>query len=196
MKKNDINYDALRAEYVKVWGMNDKGMVDYEMREQSHAVRLSDGTFYVVPKMKIRKQFGFGYDTDYTGHECSDAAEREDKFMKDNSAFIKANLEPLDAEVDRFMKKDREGKAVYAVPAYNRGNGAISHVLVTWPDEMHTYHDGFTKEKDCHMLTRQDVAKILLCLRMERHDFLKRLNTYLKKYGMSKVKTYTYWKDL
>lgn len=44
-------------------------------------------------------------------------------------------------------------------------------------------------------LTEQDEAKYLAALEKVRADFVKRLNTYLKKYGTSKLHTWAYLSD-
>jgi hypothetical protein len=44
-------------------------------------------------------------------------------------------------------------------------------------------------------LTEEDVQKIKVALEEEKEKFKKRLVTYLKKYGTSKLKVWTYWRD-
>ena len=59
-------------------------------------------------------------------------------------------------------------------------------------------HEGYfayfakTKIRD---LTPKDKEQILASLEIEKAKFTKRLNTYLKKYGLSKINTWTYLVD-
>ena len=44
-------------------------------------------------------------------------------------------------------------------------------------------------------LSKSDIQKILNILAEELQKFAKRLNTYLKRYGLSKVHSWSYWRD-
>jgi hypothetical protein len=44
-------------------------------------------------------------------------------------------------------------------------------------------------------MTSEQRAEIIKALEWSRGEFEKRLNTYLKRYGTSKIHTWTYWAD-
>jgi len=46
-----------------------------------------------------------------------------------------------------------------------------------------------------HEMTADERKAIIKGLRWGRAQFEKRLNTYLKRYGVSKIHTWTYWAD-
>jgi hypothetical protein len=48
---------------------------------------------------------------------------------------------------------------------------------------------------DVEPMTVEDRQAILAGLKREREKFEKRLQTYLKRYGVSKIRTWTYWAD-
>ena len=43
------------------------------------------------------------------------------------------------------------------------------------------------------LMTEEERQTVLSAYKQIREDFEKRLNTYLKRYGLSKIDTWTYW---
>ena len=51
------------------------------------------------------------------------------------------------------------------------------------------------KGQEARPLTTEEIDIVIEAYKKARAAFEKRLNTYLKRYGMSKVETWTYWRD-
>ena len=49
--------------------------------------------------------------------------------------------------------------------------------------------------RDLEMLTKEERQELVKGYEEVRKAFIKRLNTYLKRYGLSKVRTWTYLSD-
>ena len=50
-------------------------------------------------------------------------------------------------------------------------------------------------EPDWQELTENEVTALIKGYEIVKENFIKRLNTYLKKYGLSKVNSWSYWQD-
>jgi hypothetical protein len=61
---------------------------------------------------------------------------------------------------------------------------------VVWVDRWNTYGRKTDEE-----LTIDDLTELYRICFEEQMKFCKRLRTYLKRYGLSKVRTWTYWAD-
>lgn len=62
-------------------------------------------------------------------------------------------------------------------------------------DDDYLLHYPFYEKNIIEELDEQDREKLLKICESEKDKFLKRLSTYLKKYGLSKVHTWTYLVD-
>ena len=68
---------------------------------------------------------------------------------------------------------------------------------MVWADRF-GYIDRRTEEtvtEDMHKLTEDECELLYYTARAEQEKFEKRLNTYLKRYGLSKCHYWTYWLD-
>ena len=65
--------------------------------------------------------------------------------------------------------------------------GRLSHVI---DDEQ----DPRTRDL-IHRMSDNEIKQAIVILKEERAKFEKRLHTYLKRYGTSKLHTWTYWAD-
>ena len=57
------------------------------------------------------------------------------------------------------------------------------------------YREATANNEGVTLMTENDCAKALTILKDERANFEKRLQIYLKRYGVSKLHTWTYWAD-
>ena len=55
------------------------------------------------------------------------------------------------------------------------------------------FRDGLLPEFS--LIGSEDVEKIIIAYEDVRSRFAKRLDTYLKRYGLSKVRSWSYWLD-
>lgn len=133
--------------------------------------RLSDGGLVEFVKPKIETRFCFGYGTYRTFEEAADAERKagEDYFLRENLRGFDDGIETL------------EGDGVLFV--YNATNMEKNR---NWSDVPMHYGNPV-------MMNDTDRARLLEACKMQRAKFEKRLQEYLKRYGLSKIKKWTYW---
>ena len=155
-------------------------------------VNLSNGAFYKVEKQDIKKSFCFGYG--YCGvidAEEERKANNNAKLMRENEdLFIKENLEKINGRIE-FVKENLN-KNFYGLFNYTDKRIDLQN------EENYYYfviNRKIYKQGDFILLTEEDKHLILEGLELEKASFIKRLNTYLKRYGLSKVRTRSYLVD-
>ena len=190
------------AEMKKVW--TDKRMLDYERKQFSGAVRLQNGGMVYFTKPSIENRFCFHDEGPQYDYYCELMADKDTR-LRDH--FLHANLDSMD-EMIRALEcnchfPDNEYHSSYYCKTWylNRESYAGEteqlnlydfHALREYDvnNEPWRYKPG-TYEK----MTEADRLTILAGMRRERDKFEKRLQTYLKRYGTSKIHTWTYWAD-
>ena len=186
--------ELMTAQYRMVYGENDK-MIKYCVGKISDIVYLPDGIF-VIDKPSIHTDFCFGYH-DYTTEEgmnswdgYNGAQERADKAEKDTEYFIRKNLERSNIDDWIEILKD-EYRPLYLRIKYSRQTEECKLLDITdyWNRQR------VPENPDGRPLTAEERALIVKGYESAKEKFIKRLNTYLKRYGMSKVNTWTYWLD-
>lgn len=155
-------------------------------------VMLTNGGYFCVEKSKIETRFCFGYNTDYSGHELSDAEKRRAAFAKSEKAFKNANLRDLDQliEIVERGKNETGSRSPYLSRVSYCGE---DRPLNVW--QVNFEYRWKMAEKGMVVLDGEDKEIVLGALKKERANFEKRLDMYLKKYGTSKLHTWTYWRD-
>lgn len=174
--------ELISAEYENVYPVGSK-MHDYCTKEVSDAVLLENGMIYLFYKPKIETHFCFGYrlsgedtnDYDEANNMCYHV--QNDKGMY----FLKENLKQFDNFAE-FLKTE----TIYARFRYY-GRTKFCEVY----DTRYT----LAKEECVYVLTKTDIENLRKVNQSEKEKFTKRLNTYLKKYGTSKLHTWSYWVD-
>ena len=163
-----------------------KSMIDYCIKKAAYIVELNAGELYEIEKPSIEKDFCFGYgycgvstEDDYRGAERArqNAATNQDY-------FIEKNLKPIDE-----MIKALDEYEVYKRPHYC-GQAPDSKL---YNIEFKRYYD--REPENGIKLTPEEIADIKTGYQEVRKQFVKRLNTYLKRYGLSKLHTWTYLSD-
>ena len=151
-------------------------------KENIGAVRLSNGWFFLLEKSKIENHFCFqGEGPEYEFYKT--LVDDEEK-MKEY--FVFENLEGIEKKIKQIQEKKDD---IIFVRHYQ--DRAICDVFVSY--EYDRFYGHSTAEK--YIPTDDDRKNIINALIYQRDQFKKRLETYLKKYGTSKIKTWTYWAD-
>ena len=176
---------ALKDEYVEI-EVEDGGerWRKYYEGKVGTVVRLTDGRMIMIEKPKIKTRFCFGE----SGYDAEDAARMAGVAESNENYFRAQNLMCLDDAIrilsyaghgdyvdERVFLDDnpRDDRLAFL----NVGSGA-------WRDPS-TIVD----------VSEEDRERILEGYRRVRAAFVKRLDAYLKRYGLSKVYAWTYWRD-
>lgn len=153
-------------------------MVDYELKVASELIQTKTGHILVVEKERIETHFCFGYGY---GTEYEDAEE-----MRENvniNYFIEENLRDINHKI-KFYKENN----LYVISRYwgQAKDSLLGQVIC---------EERVIDCEDAIKMDEEDKAKLIEALEKEKEKFIKRLRTYLKRYGLSKLKTWTYWRE-
>lgn len=181
-----------RAELVKLWRTDNK-MIDFSIKKISSIKKLSNGGLIVWEKPEINTSFCFGYmgQSDY-----EDAQQMAEHAKKDEDYFLSENLGIFDVTIKKIkstLKENNENK-LYIYKEYSRDSVNL------WGFTVLSFSE-FINQKERKLYNEiqeasdEDIRVILAAEQEERAKFEKRLKTYLKRYGLSKVKTWSYWQD-
>lgn len=168
-------------------------MLDYFRKKVSSLHRLSNGGILAFEKPSIETSFCFGYsdsaydtkDYDNANRMAKHASESEDYFLEENLKDFDNKIHELEDESnDYYLYRESyySEKAPLNVWRYRN--------LTRW-----AVKENESICKDLTPCSKEDREIILNGLKQEREKFEKRLKTYLKRYGLSKVKTWSYWRD-
>lgn len=144
----------------------------YYKKHHLGAVKLNDG-YYLLDKESIDTKFCFadeGPDYEYYKELCAS----EEKLRR---YFIAENLR----NIDHRLNKLQEWQPL-VIETYS--NGKISFC------EMNCRN-----EQSGVLMTDEQRKELIAAQQWKRAEFEKRLNTYLKRYGVSKIHMWTYWRD-
>ena len=191
----------LRAVYMdeikKCW--SSPKMIDYFNKDGGYIVELANGDIVSIDKPSIETSFCFGYgycgvstqeDSDNAYDAMHYADTHEDYFIHENMKSIEGYIETLkDDRMIAYKHLHYTGqehgaklKSISFERAYNLPDDG------TMPSDYNGCHD-------CEILTAAERAALLAGYEEVKKAFKKRLDTYLKKYGLSKLHTWTYLRD-
>ena len=164
-------------------------MVDWSVKKVAHIVQLSNGDIIAIDKPSIKKDFCFGYsdsrydtkDYDRANDMAAHARSSVDYFMQENLAGLDSTIAQLSGTDGRFVPHIRipysgqsKDSKLKAIQWYGR-----------WDDNKDKYP----------ALTGDDLQRVIDGYKIVRDGFVKRLNTYLKRYGLQHVNSWSYWRD-
>lgn len=158
----------------------DKSMVDYCMKECSQVVVLSNGEFTVLNKPAIDTKFCFGYG--YYNNDYEEAAAMARHASTNESYFINENLKQITGHIE-----DLENYDIYFSNRYYNQPEGSPYVTIR---KIKKYDDANTD--NMRKATPEEIEILKQAYNEELEKFKKRLNIYLKRYGLSKVRTWTY----
>ena len=184
--------EEYRGELVKLW-RTDTSMIDFCIKKISSIRKLSNGGLITWKKPEINTRFCFGY---MGQSDEGDAQQMAQNAKKNEDYFLSENLGIFDVTIKKIkstLKKNNENK-LYIYKEYSRdyvnlwGFTVLSFSEFIYQNERKIYND-------IQEASDEDIRIILEAEKEERAKFEKRLKTYLKRYGLSKVKTWSYWQD-
>lgn len=182
----------------EVW--QDEHMQKYCSKKCDWIIELSDGNMVVVDKPAIQKDFCFGmgmYAT-YTDEEMDIAESLADKARNDVQYFKDCNLQQFTNKIKELNDAKSGKKECYSFVAYS-GQSAesplVSYNVVNIGDNPKYSPYRWDSLKAVKRLSDSDLDALIVGLEEATKRFEKRLNTYLKKYGLSALNVWTYCRD-
>ncbi len=188
-------FDEYMQECRKVWG-KDEGMMDYERKKVSTIYRLSNGGLICFEKPSIKTSFSFGYSCSaYDTEDYDNANEMARRAGTDEDYFLHENLRDFDAKIKNLEETDE-----YHICISRKSYTSHAKPLNLWDYKILQYwqfNEAIDRNyyTDLQEINAEDREIILNALKAERAKFENRLKAYLKRYGLSKIKSWTYWQD-
>lgn len=191
------------AEMEKAWP-NDGHMLDYFRKQWSGGVRLANGGIVCFEKPSISNSFWFHDEGPNYEYYKELMADRETRLRQ---YFLHANLDEMDEriralECDCHFPEGEYHSCYYCKTWYLQRASYTSQrePLNVWRfyawSEYDVENEPWRYEPGSYVkMSDDDRQTILEGMRREREKFDKRLQTYLKRYGLSKIRTGTYWAD-
>lgn len=195
--KAPLKFNDAKAEFLQV---NNFDVKCFEAKYYEYALKF-DNNFLCFSKPDIKTRFCFGYglngvssQEDYEG-----AREREKNMETNKQAFIDANLEDLNKSIkdlQDFIDNFFDNKNTCFSSRYNKificKNSYEHKAYLAWSWDYKNIRD---KDMIIREATKEDLLLIIEVYKQQIENFKKRLNTYLKRYGLSKLRTWTYLVD-
>lgn len=172
----------LENEYKENIWKGSESMIAYACHKISDCYETEKGYLIEFEKPSIKKDFCFGYDDFYSNQD--DADKMAGHARTNERYFIEKNLE----EINSLIKSLESGK-VYARKSYD---DSVNLRCLVFEKYLRAYE--FELE-ECDELSGADVAGLIEMAKNERQKFEKRLGIYLKRYGLSKLNVWTYYRD-
>lgn len=186
MSKETIQ-EYLEEVNTKVWA-DSKDMQEYCKKKCSDVFKSTGGYFVEFEKPTIKKDFCFGHGQNgiSTQEEVEIACDNAQYARTNEGYFLKENLEQFDEWMEMLNGRDK----LYLMQNY-RKTSKIACVRT----ETYFWHYQWDRDKIVEELSTADIEKLKEIVLSEKAKFTKRLNTYLKRYGLSKVHSWTYLVD-
>ncbi len=145
-------------------------------------------------KPRIDTEFCFGYSDDMDGSDRKEALDMAHHDSTNEEYFKNRNLSDLREVIERYEGKSEERWLEPYVTHRYRDHG-VNIVTIVWLSDWDAKDSAWQYNNDLTPLKKEDRQLILDAYKKELEKFEKRLNTYLKRYGLSKVRSWTYWRD-
>lgn len=177
--------EKIKNEFSKIWG-NDEKMMNYLMKNCSNVYETEAGNLIEFEKQSIEKRFCFGYGVNgvVRQEDMSSACEMAQHARTSEEYFIRENLEWY-----YRLKETLTEEKLFLTPQYSKTS------ICSIKTENYFWHYEWEREKIVETLSEKDIEGLKAMLEVEKEKFMKRLNTYLKRYGLSKVQSWTYLVD-
>ena len=198
--------ENLMAEFKKAW--TDQSMVDYCTKKVASVAVLSDSEIITVDKQSIETRFCFGesgYDYDDAASMAEHARQSESYFKAENMKDFNEWIKDLDDVLNnhgryRLVIHQRQycgqtADCKLRSIAFEKDFDIIDALggSVMWddiPGAEITIHG-----RQVRVATAEEVNKIKEAYVQAAKMHEKKIDNYLKRYGLSKVHTWTYWRD-
>ena len=208
--KPNFDREALRAQYAMIW-RNDDRMTNYCTKKTAAVAMLPAGEIIPIDKQQIETRFCFGE----SGYDYADALRAADHARHSADHFRRENLSAYDRQIDALREAltpengtPHQMITIHAPAYYNQpAECKIAHFQYTRLTDILDALGGsaYISElpgqrltvcgRECRIATRKEIEIILAAYEIARAEHAKKIESYLKRYGTSKVHAWTYWRD-
>ena len=198
--------EILRSEFAKCW--NNKHMIDYCTNKVDQVAELPTGEIIVIDKQKIDTDFCFGE----SGYDYEEALDMAIKAQKSETYFRAQNLKYYDGSIDTLRSPKWNFRIAISTAYTDQAENCrlrCYSAVDTWDIQKsvqgESWYTGAIEELAGHefilnsykwrVATEAEIEIIIAAYERARESQDKKITAYLKRYGMSKVHTWTYWRD-
>lgn len=189
MTQKELKTEYERILSTEVW-RGDQKMVDFCLKKAAHIVELTNGDIIALEKPTIKKDFCFGYrDSRYDTEEFDEANAAAEHARSSTDYFLAENLAEINKTIAQLEGKELTSWDYHVcIQYYSQPESSKLKTLrgFYWHEE---------NSKKYPKLEGEDRARVLEGYKVVRASFEKRLHSYLKRYGLSKVNSWSYWVD-
>jgi hypothetical protein len=196
MEQKELKQKYMNIICTEVWP-DSKKMQDYASKKANYIVELDNNDIYVIDKPRIETSFCFGFgmygadmtnDQERAEHCAHNAATNRDYFMQEN-------LKDIERKLEQLRDSDYEGYKYCAYSGMNNDSKLKSYTLCKYWDNPEQQPYKWNRLVALEKMTQEERDALIKGFETVKEMFTKRLNTYLKKYGLSKINTWTYLRD-
>lgn len=186
----------LKAKYLEIVEKevyrNSPSMIDYLNKEISQVIELSNGDLVALEKPRIEKHFCFGYSDSRYDMEDFDRANEMARYASESQEYFKSeNMKEFTQQLERLEK----GELYTRVHYYGSPKDSKVKTIAFCSDIYFNWNLSEEQRKEYTKITGKDFEIVKAAYLEEMAKFEKRLDSYLKKYGMKHIKTWSYWRD-
>lgn len=202
--KEKTDQKKLKEKYMdiickEVW-VDSVQMQEYARKKCEYVVELSNGTIIDIDKPSIETNFCFGYGmyARSTDEEIASADACAENAKTNTDYFIEENMKQITDNI-AILKETLTGKTeVYTFVRYDGAPDTSS--LMGWKvckiwDNPENEPWQWSNLRTVRKLGNDDIQRIIVGYEEVGKRFRKRLQTYLKRYGLSKLNVWTYLRD-
>lgn len=171
----------------KIWA-DSKRMQDYEKKQCSDVFKSTGGHYVEFEKPYIKKDFCFGHGQNgiSTQEEVEIACDNAHYARTNEGYFLQENL----SQYDEMLETLNGDEKLYLIQNYRKP----SKIACIRTEEYFRHYE-WDRQLIVEELSDYDIEELKKMVKKEKEKFAKRLNTYLKRYGLSKVHSWTYLVD-
>lgn len=187
IKQEKELFERYIEEMRKEW--SDERMIEHYRKTTSYVCQLSNGGLLAFEKQSIETSFCFGYSYTRDDSDRKDANKMEEHAKTNEDYFIERNLEQFDWKLKKINKEDTD---IYIFRYHSKSKANVYDFYVL---DFYEVNAKYYKHLNLQKASEEDKNIIINAIKSERAKFEQRLKTYLKKYGLSKVRSWTYCQD-
>lgn len=169
----------------------DKKMQDYFRKKIARVIKLENDNFIAIEKENIQTSFCFGYSLSrYDSKDYDNANDMVNYAYTNEQYFINENLQIFDRKLE-----DLKNYNLFLIRNYNNAPKDSKCKALVFKSDWQVMNFSEQDKDELTPVSEQDKQKIIKAYEIERDNFEKRVKTYLKKYGLSKIRAWSYWQD-
>lgn len=182
-----------KDEYFKVWG-NNSNMIEYCTNKDILGIQFKSGLLTIEkPDIETSFCFGYGYCGMSTIEDYEDASNMAQHAKTNEQYFIDENLKDYNERISNLKEcLESDFEKVVFQSKYIKTSNLINYTIA---NQWEIDNEPYRFNNIVSIATDEEINAIIEMLEQAKALFEKRLNAYLKRYGLSKIRSWTYLSD-